>query len=85
MNQTSSQIKYRLVKAINFIIINKDMVRKFGIEMYSTHDDGKFVVAERFTITLKIKSINTQLWFQKIFILINLMIESTNITYISLK
>ena len=31
------------------------MVKKNGIEMYSTHDNGKSVAAERFTRTLKNK------------------------------
>ena len=35
------------------------MARKNAIEMYSTHNNEKFVVAERFIRTLKTKFINT--------------------------
>ena len=35
------------------------MARKNTIEMYSTHNNEKFVVAERFIRTLKKKFINT--------------------------
>ena len=35
------------------------MTRKKVIEMYSTHNKGKSVVAERFISTLKNKFINT--------------------------
>ena len=34
---------------------NKIWVDKNDIEMYSTHNEGKYVVAERFTSTLKNK------------------------------
>ena len=34
------------------------MVRKNDIEMYSAHNEGKSVVAERFIRTLKTKSTN---------------------------
>ena len=39
--------------------------------MYSTQNEGKSVIAEKFIRILKIKSINTWLQFQKMFILIN--------------
>ena len=39
--------------------------------MYSTHNEGKSVIAERFISTLKMKFINTWLQYQKMFILIN--------------
>ena len=56
MNQNPNQIKYRLIKAVNFII-NKWSHRwkKNGIEMYSTHDEGKSVISERLIRTLKNK------------------------------
>ena len=47
------------------------MIIKHGIEMYSTHNGGKSVVAERFIRTLKTKSINTWLQFQKMLIMTN--------------
>ena len=37
----------------------KSQLEKMDIEMYSTHNEGKSVVAERFIRTLKIKFINT--------------------------
>ena len=37
----------------------KSLLEKIDIEMYSTHNEGKSVVAERFIRTLKIKFINT--------------------------
>ena len=47
------------------------MVRKNAVEMYSTHNEGKFVVAERVIKTLKAKVINISLQYQKMCILIN--------------
>ena len=43
-------------------------------EMYSAYNDGKFVVAERFVITLKIKFANIWIQYQKRCILIQYMI-----------
>ena len=40
------------------------------IEMYSTHNEGKSVIAEIFIRTLKIKLINTCLHLQIMYILI---------------
>ena len=37
----------------------KSWLEKSDIEMYSTHNEGKSVFAERFIRTLKIKLINT--------------------------
>ena len=39
--------------------------------MYSIHNKGKYLVAERFIRTLKNKFINTRLQHQKMFLLIN--------------
>ena len=39
--------------------------------MYSTHNEGKSVASGRFIETLKIKFTDTQLQYQKTFILIN--------------
>ena len=39
--------------------------------MYSTHNEGKSVIAERFIKKLKMRLINTWLEFQKVCILMN--------------
>ena len=49
---------------------NEIMVKN-DIEMYSAHNKGTPVVAERFIRTLKTKSINTRVQYQKMCILIN--------------
>ena len=49
----------------------KKSLRDNNIEMYSTHNDGKSVIAERFIRTIKIKFINTWLQYRKMCILIN--------------
>ena len=43
----------------------KSWLEKSDIEMYSTHNEGKSVFAERFIRTLKIKLINTWLNMKK--------------------
>ena len=48
----------------------KSWLEKNDIEMYSTHNEGKSVIAERFVKTLKMKFINMWLQFQKMFILV---------------
>ena len=48
----------------------KKWLRDNNIEMYSTHNEGKSVIAERFIKTLKMKFINMWLQFQKMFILV---------------
>ena len=45
-------------------------LEKNDIEMYSTHNEAKSVIAERFIRTLKTTFMNTLLPFQKMFILI---------------
>ena len=40
-------------------------LEKNDIEMYSTHNEGKSAVAERFIRTLKLKFISTWLQYQK--------------------
>ena len=53
---------------------NKSMtswLEKNDIEMYSRHNEGKSVFAEKFLRTLKNKIYNTSLHYQKISILIN--------------
>ena len=54
MNQITNQIKYGKIKAMNFII---DQWNHFNIdiEMYSTHNEGKSVLAERLIRILKNK------------------------------
>ena len=49
----------------------KSWLEKNDIEMYSTHNEAKSVIAERFIRTLKTTFMNTLLPFQKMFILIN--------------
>ena len=46
-----NQTKYGLTKEVNFISV----LLKNNIEMYSIHNEGKSVVAERFIRTLKTK------------------------------
>ena len=54
--QEENQIKYGLIKPVNFItLILKKCLKDYNIEMYSTHNKGKSVVAERFIKTLKNK------------------------------
>ena len=47
------------------------MVENNDIEMYSTHNEGKSVVAERFIRTLKTKIYKYRLQYQKMCISIN--------------
>ena len=44
-----------MIKVINFIIALKKCLKDNGIEMYSTHNEGKSVVPERSIKTLKNK------------------------------
>ena len=48
----------------------KSFLQANDLEMYSTYNDGKSVIAERFIRTL-IKFLNTLLQYQKMFILIH--------------
>ena len=47
--------KYGLIKEVNFQISLKKWLKDNDIEMYLIHNEGKSVVAERFTRTLKTK------------------------------
>ena len=47
-------MKYGLIKRVNFTTFKK-FLKINNIEMYSTHNEGKSVVAERFIRTLKNK------------------------------
>ena len=59
MNQTANQIKEGEIKTTNFTIDQWNHARKINaIEIYSTHNEGKSVVAERFIRTLKNKIYN---------------------------
>ena len=54
MNLDANQTKYSLIKSSDFY--NKSLklwLGKNDLEMYSTHNKGKSVVAERFIRTLK--------------------------------
>ena len=56
MIQIENQIKYELVKVVNFIIILLKIFLKIkNIEMYSTYNEGKSAFAERFIRRLKNK------------------------------
>ena len=71
-----NQIKYGQTREVNFItILLKKWLKDNDIEMFSTRNDGKSVVAETFIRTLKMKFISTQLQNQKISILMNQMIQ----------
>ena len=59
MNQNANHKKYVLIKTANFIMDQWNHGQKKVTEMYSTHNEGKSVFAERFIRTLKIKLINT--------------------------
>ena len=56
----------------------KKWLKDNDIEMYSTNNEEKSVIAERFIRTLKNKFINTSLRYQKMRILINYMILLEN-------
>ena len=49
----------------------KSWLEKNDVEKYSTHKEGKSVIAERFIRILKAKFISISLQYQKVFILIN--------------
>ena len=60
----------------------KSWLEKNYIEIYSTHNEGKSVVAERFTITLKnkiYKNMTSMSIYIHIYIYINWMIQLMNI------
>ena len=50
-----NQIKYGLIKTVNSNKSFTDFLKMNNIEMYSTFNEGKSVVAERFIRTLKNK------------------------------
>ena len=51
-----NQTKYGLTKEVSVtIILLKKCLKDNDIEMYSVHNEGKSVVAERFITTLKTK------------------------------
>ena len=55
MIQVENQIKYGLTKEANFTIILLKWLKDNDTELYSIHNEGKSVVAERFIRTLKTK------------------------------
>ena len=60
MIQIENQTRYGLIKEVNFtIVFLKKWLKDNDIEMYSIHNEGNSVIAERFIRTLKTKSINT--------------------------
>ena len=52
MNLIANQTKYELIKTVNFI---KSWLQDNNIEIYSTYNEGKSVVAEKFIIIFKNK------------------------------
>ena len=67
-----NQAKYGLTKEVNFIIASlKKWFRDNNIEMYSIHNEGKSVAAERFIRTLKSKIYKYLTAMPKMCILIN--------------
>ena len=57
MSQTTNQTKYGSKKAVKFKNKSlKSWLEKNDVEMYSTHIEGKSVVAERIIRTLKKKN-----------------------------
>ena len=53
INQHETQIKYGLIKEVNFtIILFKKWLKDNDTEIYSIHNEGKSVIAERFIRTL---------------------------------
>ena len=53
MNLNANQIYYGLIKEENFaIVLWKNWLDNNNISMYSTHNEGKSVVAEEFIKTL---------------------------------
>ena len=55
INQDVNQIKYGLTRKANFTIILLKWLKDNDIGMYSIHNEGKSVAAERFIRTLKTK------------------------------
>ena len=56
MYRQENQIKYGLTKEVNFTtVIFKKCLKDNDIDMYSTHNERKSAVAERFIRTLKNK------------------------------
>ena len=58
MNKTTNQVKYGKIVNLNSKFYNrpiKSWFEKNDIEMYSTHNERKSVIAERFIRTLKSK------------------------------
>ena len=59
MSLIANQAKYGSIKVGNFTIDKKkSWLQDNDIEMYSTHNEGKSVVAERFIRTLETKLTN---------------------------
>ena len=73
MNQNANQIKYGLIKAAHFIIDQGNHgEKKNDIEIFSTRNEEKSIIAERFIRTLK-HITNTLLQYQKIYITIHII------------
>ena len=55
MIQLQNQKRYEQTKGKFYNSFFQKWLRDNNVEMYSTHNEGKFVVAERFIRTLKLK------------------------------
>ena len=58
----------------------KSWLEKNDVEMYLTHNERKSVIVEKFIRTLKIKSANIGIQYQKMCILVNWVTLLKNIT-----
>ena len=63
----------------------KSWLEDNGIEIYSTHNKRKLVVAETFIRTLKNKSLNVWLHYRKMCILINQLMSLINTYHSTIK
>ena len=57
----------------------KSWIEKYNIEMYSMHNEGKSIIAETFIKTMKNKMYEYMTSISKMCVLINQMIQLTNI------
>ena len=61
------QLKHGWIKGVNILYrLTKSWLQDNDIEMYSTGNEWKFIVAERFIKTLKIYKLNLKIKFTNI-------------------
>ena len=78
MNLIVSQISYGLIKEETYNKLMQKWLDNNNILMYSTHNEGKSVIAERFIKTLKAKIYNDG---QSYFPYLNKLVDQYNNTY----